>query len=752
MRIMFNYLKNITILLIFLLLGAIGISSFQVHAADVDQEDLENVSWHITAEKGSFDNVKKLYVAQGDVQVTGGATRLEADYIEYNQATQDIFASGNVFLISGEDSLTCKAIDLNLKTQTGKVQKGVLYIKKNNMYIHGEEIRKTGEFTYDATKGYITSCAGEVQDWKISARDIKVTIEGYGFAKNAVVWARQIPALYTPFIAFPVKSKRQTGLLSPKFGSSDRKGYEIDQPFFWAISENTDATVYLNPMSERGVKVGLEYRYVLDNSSRGTVLLDLLDDNKVDDGTGATSDYSFEQTGQRTNTNRYWFRLKADQELGYGFSARLDMDIISDADYLREFETGHTGFEPTRNRFISEFSRSIDEYYDTTRTNQLNINRTWLQHSLNVDFQWFDDVVARREDTDDTTLQSLPAVSFNSSLQPLGHSGVFYLLDSEVTYFYREDTQDAATATSEKLKGFRTDFHPRLFYPLKFSNRINIEPSIGLKGTVWHVEDFKDTQDREETTTHREAWDIRLKASSKLHRVFTPDAQSDVKIKHEIIPTVEYAYTPDIDQDDLPFFDSEDRIEKSNVITYSVINRVITRKPVKPSKKPRPNAQAPFSYKEAAWIKLSQSFYVDDEDNDGREFSDIELDSEFYITKRLSLTSDLSWSPYDNRFNTLNVGSTVRDKRGDSLTIRYRYDRDVSKSIYTKAIVKLTDEYRVYGIYEKDLESEETTETSIGLTIKKSCWSLDLAYTDTTDDSKFGFFITLHGLGGFGSR
>ncbi len=55
----------------------------------------------------------------------------------------------------------------------------------------------------------------------------------------------------------------------PEFGETSRKGYQYNQPFFWAISESADATFYANYMSNRGIKPGAEFRYILNERSQG---------------------------------------------------------------------------------------------------------------------------------------------------------------------------------------------------------------------------------------------------------------------------------------------------------------------------------------------------------------------------------------------------------------------------------------------------------------------------------------------------
>ena len=92
------------------------IFSNQVAAASYLPENPEEISWHISAMTVTFDQKKELYIAEDNVVITGGQTRLEADYVEFSNKTKDTFARGNVLLISGEDSISCNAMTLNLIT------------------------------------------------------------------------------------------------------------------------------------------------------------------------------------------------------------------------------------------------------------------------------------------------------------------------------------------------------------------------------------------------------------------------------------------------------------------------------------------------------------------------------------------------------------------------------------------------------------------------------------------------------------
>ena len=705
-------------------------------------ENPEQISWHISARAVTFDNKKNLYIAEDDVVITGGKTRLEADYIEFSNKTKDAFARGNVLLISGEDYISCNSMNINLATQTGTITRGTIFIQKNNFYINGENIKKLGKFSYSADKGSITSCSGESPDWKISANDIKVTVEGYGTARDTVLWAKNVPTAYSPFLLFPVQTKRQTGLLIPRVSTSDRKGFEYEQPLFIALSRNTDATIYADYMSDRGAKIGAEFRYVLDNKTKGSMFLDVLEDDKIDDGTSKTKDYSFSTTPQRTNSDRYWFRMKHSQELDNGFATKLDIDVVSDEDYLQEFMDGFTGYDETKEYFEKEFGRGIDEYDNTIRQNWLNISKSWDSYSFIVDAFWYDNISARRQNIADTTLQTLPSLQFDALKQQIGPSKFFYSLDSEYTSFYRKDTNTTL------VSGKRADIYPKIYLPLKLGKYFHFEPFVGTRSTIWHTTQFTDINGDSGNIRKRQMVDVGTHLSTKLINIFSPNNHFADKIKHEIVPKLEYAFTPGYNQDDLPFFDELDRIEEQNSLTWSLTNTFISKK-----SRTSPKGKEITNYHNMAYFKLYQSYDIEKErDKQTKPFSDISLDLEFAPNEFISHDMDVSWSPYDNHFKTLNIRNMLKDNRGDSLRTEYRYTSSSSESLYSQIDVKLTNELSAYCSIEKNLEGNKTVETRAGVSIKKSCWAMNLYFSESSNEQSITFLINLHGIGEFGTK
>jgi len=707
-------------------------------------------SWHLSALEATYDPDRNLYIATGKVVLTGDGTQLKADHVTYNNLTQDVRATGHVRLISGKDTIDCQRMDLNLETETGTIMNGVIFVQENNFYITGDHIEKTGKETYTADRATLTSCAGQHPDWKLTGRDVHVTIEGYGMAKNATLWAGNLPTLYTPFMVFPVKNKRQTGLLTPSVTSSNRKGFEYEQSLFLALSRSTDATLNVDYMSDRGVKFGTEYRYLKDNNNKGTLFFDFLKDDKIDDGTNATSDYAYGSTLQRTNQNRYWFRMKNDREILPQWKALLDIDYVSDEDYLHEFKKGNTGFTATDNAFKSTFARELDDYDDTTRKNQLNIKRAWRLYNLNMDVLWYDNVTARQNDTDDTTLQSLPSITFDAMHQKLGQSPLYFDMNSSYTYFFRQETTDAL------ITGQRMDVYPKLYLPFHLAG-LQLNPSLGVRQTSWYTDDAAAIETTQNGYSHRELFDINLDLSTVFTRVFSFNNALDQKFRHEVTPSLTYTFIPYVDQTDLPYFDDTDRIAKENTLTWQLSQRLTSKQRVTA---PGSSKAPSYTYREFGWLKISQAYHFSGKDEETENpFSNIMMDLELSPIPHLYLDSDIKWSPYGKGLFSHNSALSLKDNRQDSLYLQYRYNQedtennnDKTESIYTRVNLGLTPRLRGFLTYEKDLYAGEIVEATTGVELNRSCWSMTVTYTDSSDDKSLGFLITLKGLGEFGNQ
>ncbi|MCF8061883.1 MAG: hypothetical protein K9M82_05155, partial [Deltaproteobacteria bacterium] len=237
-----------------------------------------NAHWQITADKMAYIHEKHLYVAEGNVMITRNGQILSAERGVYNEDTGIVQVSGDVRLTTNGDIVSGEMALIDLRNYFGQITNGTIFLRENNVYIRGSSMVRTGANTYLVKECRLTTCDGENPPWSITGEEVRVTVEGYGSVKNAAFRIKGFPIFYLPFAVFPVKTKRQTGFLPPRVGYSNQNGADLEVPFFWAISEQVDATFYERYMTERGFMQGLELRYAAEEDSKGTFLFDILRD------------------------------------------------------------------------------------------------------------------------------------------------------------------------------------------------------------------------------------------------------------------------------------------------------------------------------------------------------------------------------------------------------------------------------------------------------------------------------------------
>lgn len=714
--------------------------------------------WNIVADQISYDQAGDQFTAEGGVLLTSEDKKLTADFARYDKKNRTIYSEGNVILIAGKDILTGDKMEIDVDKETGVIIRGSIFMQSTHFTIKADKINKIGENTYSAENGSVSTCEGDDPDWRIDGSYIEVTLEGYGYVKHAALYAGKLPVFYSPFLYFPAKTKRQSGFLVPEFGYSNRKGTELNLPYFWAINRNSDATFYSHSMSERGQKFGAEYRYMFQNKTMGTAMFDFLNDTKIDDGTEATGDWGYGDSEStqitRENSDRYWFRMKHNQSFRNGVEAKIDLDIISDQDYLNEFKTGHSGFEKTDEYYLEAFGRGVDEYDESTRESKLNVSKGWATYSLNVGAMWNDNVIARRSGDTDNTLQKMPFVEFDAKKTKLGDTPFYYNLESGYNYFYRISS----------TKGHRVDFHPRFYLPYSFENYFSFEPSVGLRETAWNINEYQNPDDDDEDYLHREIYDITLDLSSEVYNVFHADFLGIDKIKHSIRPQAVYTFIPDIGTKDNPYFDSIDSIDETSEITYSISNyftsrseRTVFRQRLEDSGNDSGTGsdsedKPSYDYSQFCRFKLSQTYDIKAAwENDPEPFSPITGELDLSPTKYLIISGEAQYSRYSTRFVTYNASAEISDYRGDKLRLERSYNETTPfETIKLGFHLVMTDRLFAYGGNEYNLEDEINVETELGMVYTAQCWSTGISFYDSEDEQRYRFTVNLTGLGEFG--
>jgi LPS-assembly protein len=672
----------------------------------------------IEADELSYDRESQTYEAHGQVEVIRGDLSLKADHVHLNMATKEMTAWGNVLLREGEDVIECQRLEVNLDTRLGRIHQAKLFLKDQNFHITGQEVEKLGENHYRIRDGSLTTCDEKRPPWKFSVKELEVkemALGGWGTAKGPIFYFEDIPVLYFPWGAFPVRQERQSGFLIPRVGYSSSDGPRIKNGFYWAFAKNMDATLYFDYLGDRGFKEGLEYRYAFTQETRGQANFNFIDD-------------------QDLHKNRYSFFIQHEQKFPYDFYLKGDINRVSDHDYLRDFTDEYL---PSTSKMAA-----IDSWSSRQLRSVAFGGKNWDQYSLVAQTAVYDDVT---QTSNDGTVQKLPQISFYAHPQSLFKTPLFYDLASSYTNFWRE----------KGVEAHRGDLFPRVSFPTRLFNVLKFESDVGLRETVYRNEN--DPTGIYQGWKSRRTFEADAQMSTEFYRVYDAETISKLsnlfkvdKWMHTVEPTVSYSCIPRVNQNGLPVFDEVDRIPYTNQITYGITQRLVGR-PEKVGV-----SSGPVEY---AKLMIFQSYSLGDPFTDSsgknRSFSNIQGQLWWNFGPYLSAHWDGDFNPYRGSFDILNFAVTAKDRRNDLVLVQYRDTRGTLKEINLDARVKTIAPLYCFGSFYYNLLAGTWVQAAFGVEYQAQCWSAGFFIEDINrppDGSqkrqlKYNFYLNLLNIG-----
>jgi len=527
------------ILILFLLISLVG--SLLVAA--------DNGKIRFKAKRHYQDLNNNSIVLEGGVVVGFGTVELRAGKVTVKKEKNLFEATENVVLSIPSELTEISATHLiyNYGTKTGEFQNA--FIKSGYMRIRAEKVLKVGHKKYEFYKGSYTTCdveEGESCPWKIWSHKAKVTIDGYATAEHPVFMISGIPVAYAPFIAFPVKHDRQTGFLMPEFGITDRSGIRVGNSFFLSLGRSHDATLGIDYLSKRGLKHGLEYRFVLDERSHGQFNGFFIRDREFD--------HDFDERN----------RFAADFTHQYYFLPNLfnksSIKIVSDDDYVKDFDEDIEGRE------------------DAGLEAKILFGWNFENISLSAEGIYYESLLSGlpRDNNRDIT-HKLPELRMVAQPTRIWGDWLNFGLETSYVNFANEelDFKDVNLngIFDEKIDEFkrahRFDFFPTFSAPFRVKRYFEVIPSLGYRQTHWWMPVG-------DSHKNRQLVDFKQQIKTNIGKIYHYNGRRITKMKHVIEPTISYNYSPYIRRDEtLPSFDAIDDIGTKNVLSWQLQNRFI---------------------------------------------------------------------------------------------------------------------------------------------------------------------------------
>jgi len=655
----------------------------------------------LTADRLEYKREENLFVGEGSVVITQGPMRVESDYMTFDQQTGKLLATGDVHFSDGDNTIDADQIELDVNTQLGVLYEARLFIESENYRLEGEKMERRELDRYLIRNASFTACDCEDDpDWRIRARQIRLRIDDYLVARDLVFYAEEIPILYLPYLIYPVKTERQTGLLIPRLGYSSRDGFRYNQDFFWAVSKSQDMTFNLDHRGVRGDGGGLEYRYVLSKFSKGHLETNYFHDQ-------------IDQVGQ------WEIRYNHEQRFTDRINAKIDVHYVNQQDFFQELS------DVTAERAQQNIESNLFVSYRGDNSFAYLLGR------------YTQDLTAP---SNSTTPQRLPEVGYSLLEHRLGRSPVYFNFESSAVNFWR----------AEGVKTQRVDLYPRLSLPISLSRAGTLTPGAGVRET-WYSRGTTDEPISRESFPTALHWEV-------------PLAKDWGRTVHLLNPTLIYEYIPIEDHLDIPQFDEIDRLQDRNAVTASVTQRFMRRDEtgilqesvylrftetysLREARSDRDNGE-PFSdfraeavFHFTSHLSLGLDTFYDPYD---RRFSfwntDLTLELSPYLTTTLG-----------QRYTR---GGSL-PQRGDLFNPLYLGDREAAPRIqfWTEKVIIRTP----WGIHLAsrayfDAETSKFVEIAYGLQYEDPCWGITMTYLDLRTRNEFSFMFTLKGLGASGSR
>ncbi|MEA3292441.1 MAG: LPS assembly protein LptD [Pseudomonadota bacterium] len=690
----------------------------------------------------------------GNAQIIQGRRGVYADKITYSRDAYQATAEGNVKYYGTEgDKVTTDHLELEVDTFVGDSGPAQFWMvdrqpldpfREHEQFVEDysafapfrlglrpglarpepdlEVVRARGRATADKVyfEGHdferlegarLTTCPEGNEDVVLTAKEVELDhASGIGTGKNMTVRFKNLPIFYFPRASFPIDDQRKSGFLFPSIGYDQDGGAMVSAPFYWNIAPNYDATFIPRYMSERGGQLYSEFRY-MGHSYNGALRGEYMPDDRLyGDG------------------ERYAFGYDHDQNISERWHGLIDLQTVSDNDYLKDFSNNVQVYSATHLPQIADLTYYGDYVYFEAEA---------------AAFETIDD----RVEEENYPYRTLPRTVFDVNPVPLGmfETG----LNSSVINFDHEE--------SDKTKGWRLNAQPWLSMPLDA-----VYGYVTPKVSVGFIQDSLDSGD----PLQEENPSVAVPRFSLDSTVFFE--RDTFLLGENMIQTLEprlfYVYAPAEEQDDLPIFDTGvgdvssfsyffrenrffggDRYGDSNRLTLGLTSRFLTA---------ADGAQRMN-------LSLGEVFFFDDreivlqpEDDDdetslvddaltrGRSDFLAELTGE--IGKDWDLYSFFRYDHDESLTRTFRLGTTYNHSDRRSAGLVYWYDHELQEQLELRLNWALSPRWQIQLDELYSLHDDESRATGINITYDSCCWALRVgAYRSLRNDGEFKDAIAL---------
>ena len=653
----------------------------------------------------------------GNVELNQDTLQMHADQLVLDRREGTVDASGSFVLSRPDIRLAGDSAQFQLNSGQGRVSQASYRIPA----IHAQGTARQAEFLGAGLSRFqdinYSTCRPGDPDWVLNAESLELDrSEGFGTARHTSLRFLGVPILYAPSFTFPIDDRRRSGVLIPSVGYSSNTGLDLSVPHYMNLAPAYDLTLVPRLMSDRGLMLGGEFRF-LTETTEGSLSAEYLPNDR--EFKGSSDDRG--SVAWRSHT-RFNARTTADIALNY----------VTDDDY----------FEDLGDSLAATSAAHLE------RVGELNYHGDWWNLLGRVQgFQTIDDTLA----PDERPYSRLPQLRIDLE-RPNGIGGTTYHLDAEYVYFDRDDS----------VRGHRLDLFPALSLPLGNSWWF-VEPKAGARYVAYQLSDQDPgLDDSPSHVTGLFSIDSGLYFDRSLEW-FGNDVTNTLE------PRLYYLLVPNSDQSEQPVFDTAlldftfdnlfrdnrysgpDRFGDTNQLTLALTTRLISDQ----------------SGAELLRGSIGQILYFEDQDvtlpgETGNEEDTSALVAEIaaQLGAGWQTRAGIQWDPHDGKDGTIDQALaqvSYRDKNRRVFNAAYRLRDRVTEQTDLAAIWPINDQLSVIARHNFSLRDDRLLEGLLGVEYGRCCWrvrALIRKYTDSTgDDHNLSFMLQLelNGLGRLGN-
>ncbi|MGL4251560.1 MAG: LPS assembly protein LptD [Aeromonas sp.] len=671
-------------------------------------------------------------IYEGEVKVRQGVRKFDSDYAQLDQKSRDVIAIGNIYYNDGQVTVTSdKTLKSNLDTKNSELAEG-------KYQVHGSPVRgfakrvvmnnNNQNITMEGAQ--YTTCPPGQEVWTLKASSIDIDQkEVFGEAWNASLWLYDYPVFYFPYINFPIKDERKTGLLYPGYTQSSGNGMEITQPFYWNIAPNYDATITSRFMDKRGLMEQVEFRYMPDPAHTGTLYVE----NLADDKQYSPSNPSL---AALSDGHRYMMNVRHSSNL-LDNSLRLGLDYtkVRDKDY----------------NYFNDFSPPVGTQIDSQL--QQSFTAGYYQQNWNLTSE-----LRRYQILSPTALlphEMLPRIDYNHYLQ-----GKWFDLawNSELTKFGYDSGSASTQQAGERYTATRLHMAPTLTIPLIDALGYYLTSQYKLMFTSYNQEIPKDLvyPDRsrftdsntgqltlKDGTVNRTLPSFRFKGGLNFDR---PVGWYEGKGTQTLEPEFQYLYVPYQNQDEIGIYDSTttrqdyyslfsdrryaglDRISDANRVTAGLTSRVYDN---------AGDERLRLAVAQAFELTVPRVRLYPTNLRSTNARSLLSFEGDARITDEWFAHAGAQYDTAEEEFSSGN--SAVEYRTGKLVTqLNYRYIKDGNQDTKTLQaedlsqaglvmMAPIADRWQVYGGYYRDIKQNVNIDRKLGIKYDSCCWSINMS-------------------------